>query len=62
MSSCISQYCRATQHLGFVFVRETFIAISTSVSGKEYNTEALESGKLSIKGKQVVQLWPLPTE
>lgn len=62
MSSCVSQYYSATQNLSFVFVGEAFIAISTPVSGKEYNMKALESGKLSIKGKEVVQLFTLPTE
>lgn len=54
MSSCVSQ-C-ATGDLSFVFVREAFIAVSTSVSGKDYNMKALESEKLSIKGKEVVWL------
>lgn len=62
MSSCISQSYSATRDVSFVFVREAFIAISTSVSGKEYDMKALESGKVPMKGKPVVQLLTLPTE
>lgn len=61
MRSCISQYYSATGDLSFVFVREAFIAVSTSVSGKEHSIKTLNSGKLSIKGKEVVQLLTLPT-
>lgn len=62
MRSCISQYYSATRDLGFVFVREVFIAVFTSVSGKEHNMKALNSGKISMKGREVVQLLTLPTK
>lgn len=55
-------YYSATWDLSFVFVREAFTAICALVSGEEYNMKALKSGKLPIKGEEMLELLTLPTE
>lgn len=55
-------YYSAAWDLSFVFVREAFTAICALVSGEEYNMKALKSGKLPIKGEEMLGLLTLPTE